>query len=87
MIGCFNCTIARSRGLLPLPYIPCTASSESTRLHLVAVTADGRRVYFTTSALRYGQYYGGSATPSAPTQVRGDLGEMSSEIRTFLGMI
>ena len=46
------------------------ASSESTRLHLVAVTADGRRVYFTTSALRYGQYYGG------PTkQVRGDAGD------------
>ena len=41
-----------------LSFAPRAATSESQKLHLLAVTADGRRVYFTTQYLRMPSYYG-----------------------------
>lgn len=49
-----------------------TAVSDSSKLHLLAVTADGRRVYFTTlSTLRTPSY---QPTASAQTGAGGDGG-------------
>eukprot|EP00798_Chlamydomonas_sp_ICE-L_P007357 gene7357-480_t len=42
------------------------AMSESQKLHLLAVTADGRRVYFSTQNLRMSTYYGGYNSYNRP---------------------